>query len=143
MCLFDAAERDVMAMIASGEATCDDVCIHPQNVHAARSALLSLANAAQVATTFATLGDPTRLRLVHALSLRELCVCDLALVLGLKQPAVSQHLRVLRALGVVSVRKEGRVAYYSLADTHIMTLLAQGIAHLDCTPGAGIATDAA
>lgn len=122
-----------MTLASSANDRCDDLCIHPQNVRAARVGLLSPADAAHVAGIFATLGDPTRLRLVHALSLRELCVCDLALVLGLKQPAVSQHLRVLRSLGVVTVRKEGRVAYYSLADAHVLTLLAQGIAHLDCT----------
>ncbi len=111
---------------------CDDACIHPESVRAARAALLHSDDATRVAAMFATLSDPTRLRLVHALHLRELCVCDLTLVLGLKQPAVSQHLRLLRTLGVVQLRKEGRVTYYSLADAHIAALLAQGIAHLDC-----------
>jgi len=113
---------------------CDTLCIHPDSVRAVRAELLAPDNARSVAATFATLADPTRLRLLHALSARELCVCDLALVLSIKQPAVSQHLRLLRALGIVRLRKEGRVAYYSLADNHVATLLAQGIAHLDCPP---------
>jgi len=132
-----------MSSSLSAPDLCDDACLHPASVRAARAVLLEGADARAVAATFATLADPTRLRLLHALSVRELCVCDLALVLGIKQPAVSQHLRLLRALGIVSFRKEGRVAYYALADTHVATLLAQGIAHLDCTPTTHAAAGAA
>lgn len=110
--------------------TCDVAVIHLDAVRAAQKHLLSAEDAGELATVFGVLADPTRVRLLHALSLRELCVCDLANVLGIKQPAVSHQLRTLRALRVVRFRKEGQIAYYSLADSHIAHLLKQGLAHI-------------
>lgn len=107
---------------------CTEDCIHPESVHAARRIVLPMPDAQDVAAIFAALADPTRVRLLQALSERELCVCDLSLVLGLRQPAVSQHLRVLRGQRIVRYRKEGRIAYYSLDNPHVAGLLQQGIA---------------
>lgn len=122
---------------------CTEDCIHPESVQAARKIVLPMPDAQDVAAIFAALADPTRVRLLQALSARELCVCDLSLVLGLKQPAVSQHLRVLRGQRIVRYRKEGRVAYYSLDNPHIAGLLQQGIAQMQGTcvdePAAGVA----
>ena len=109
---------------------CDVPCLHPETVRAARESLLSSDDARELAATFGVLADPTRLRLVAALAERELCVCDLANVLGLRQSTVSHQLRLLRALRVVRVRKAGRVAYYSLDDAHVAGLLAQGLEHV-------------
>jgi DNA-binding transcriptional ArsR family regulator len=110
--------------------SCDVPCLHPEVVRAARAALLPPTEAQDVATLFSVLADPTRVRLVAALAERELCVCDLANVLGMRQSAVSHQLRLLRALRVVRTRKEGRVVYYSLDDAHVAVLLAQGLAHV-------------
>jgi len=99
-------------------------------VRAARAALLPHAEAQDLAAIFSVLADPTRVRLVAALAERELCVCDLANVLGLRQSTVSHQLRLLRALRVVRFRKEGRVAYYALDDAHVTGLLAQGLEHI-------------
>lgn len=110
--------------------TCDVAIIHLDAVQAAREKLLSPEDAGDLATVFGVLADPTRVRLLHALSLHELCVCDLANVLGIKQPTVSHQLRTLRALRVVRFRKEGQIAYYSLADSHITHLLKKGLAHI-------------
>jgi ArsR family transcriptional regulator len=77
------------------------------------------------------MGDPTRVRLIYALAQRELCVCDLAAVLGLSVSAVSHQLRLLRGLRLVKYRREGRLAYYSLDDEHVDTLLRQGLEHVD------------
>ena len=112
------------------EDACDVACLHPDVVRAARATLLPTAEAEQLAAVFGVLADPTRVRLVHALSERELCVCDLANVLGMRQSAVSHQLRLLRALRVVRARKAGRVVYYSLDDAHVAALLAQGLAHI-------------
>ena len=76
-----------------------------------------------------TLGDPTRLRIARALAIEELCVFDLAHLLGLSQPTVSHSLRALRQLGLVRYRRDGRVAYYALDDTHIVQVLDSGLAH--------------
>lgn len=110
--------------------TCDVPCLHPEIVQAARATLLPLGDAQDLAAIFSTLADPTRVRLVQALAERELCVCDLANLLGLRQSTVSHQLRLLRALRVVRFRKEGRMAYYTLDDAHVAALLAQGLEHV-------------
>lgn len=110
--------------------TCDVPCLNPEVVRAARAALLSSGEAQNLAAIFSVLADPTRVRLVQALAERELCVCDLANVLGLRQSTVSHQLRLLRALRIVRFRKEGRVAYYTLDDAHVAGLLAQGLEHV-------------
>lgn len=86
---------------------------------------------AALAETFKVLGDPTRVRIAWALSREELCVCDLAALLGMSQSAVSHSLRALRDLRLVRHRKEGRIAYYALDDEHIASLLHQGLQHVE------------
>lgn len=78
---------------------------------------------------FDALADPTRFRILEALGIEELCVCDLAEVAGVSQSGVSHQLRLLRNLGLVSFRREGNRAVYSLSDDHVRVLLAQGVAH--------------
>lgn len=84
-----------------------------------------------LAETFRVLGDPTRIRIAHALSEEELCVCDLANLLGMSQSAVSHSLRALRQLKLVRYRKEGKIAYYTLDDNHIRELLGVGFGHVE------------
>jgi DNA-binding transcriptional ArsR family regulator len=76
-----------------------------------------------LAETFSALADSNRAKILHALVGQELCVCDLACVIGISDSAISQHLRILRTLRLVKQRKEGRMMYYSLADDHIRQLL--------------------
>jgi DNA-binding transcriptional ArsR family regulator len=104
--------------------------LHPEHVRPLLGSVLDHATADQVASTFAMLADPTRVRIVHALSLaEELCVCDLALLLGVSESAASHQLRLLRDHRVVTRRRAGRVAYYRLADGHIRHILADGTRH--------------
>lgn len=84
---------------------------------------------AQTAALFSAMGDPTRLRLLEALAVEELCVCDLAQLSMISQSGVSHQLRVLRDLGLVSFRRDGNRAVYRLADQHVRSLLAQGFEH--------------
>jgi ArsR family transcriptional regulator, lead/cadmium/zinc/bismuth-responsive transcriptional repressor len=84
----------------------------------------------QLAETFQLLASPTRLRIMEALSGRELCVCDLAALTGVSQSAVSHHLRMMRALRLVRYRKESRMAYYRLDDDHIGVLFDTGLEHV-------------
>lgn len=84
-----------------------------------------------LADTFKTLGDPTRIRIAFALSREELCVCDLANLLGVSQSVVSHSLRVLRQMQLVKFRKEGKIAYYTLDDEHIEHLLDEGFRHVE------------
>src|SRR3990170_5913715 len=110
--------------------TCDVIHIHPAEVAALRSRLVGAEEAGELAETFRTLGDPTRVRMLDALSHSELCVCDLAALIGLSESAVSHQLRLLRNLRLVKARREGRMVFYALDDEHITRLFAQGLEHV-------------
>jgi DNA-binding transcriptional ArsR family regulator len=86
---------------------------------------------ATLAETFRALGDPTRVRVLDALSRAELCVCDLATLLGLSESATSHQLRLLRSLRLVRTRRAGRMVFYALDDDHITRLFAQGLEHVE------------
>jgi ArsR family transcriptional regulator, lead/cadmium/zinc/bismuth-responsive transcriptional repressor len=97
---------------------------------AVRPKLLRDDDAAALAETFKALGDVTRVRMLDALSRAELCVGDLAELLGSSESAVSHQLRLLRSLRLVRARRDGRLVYYSLDDDHIVGLFAQGLEHV-------------
>ncbi|MCX6023028.1 MAG: metalloregulator ArsR/SmtB family transcription factor [Chloroflexi bacterium] len=82
-----------------------------------------------LAETFRALGDSTRIKIVYALADQPLCVCDLAQVVGVSEPAVSQHLRLLRSLRIVRGRRDGKMVYYSLEDEHVRALLGMALGH--------------
>ena len=84
----------------------------------------------RLADLFKVFGDPTRIRILYALSTGELCVCDIAQLLGMTQSAISHQLRVLKQMSLVKFRREGKTVYYSLADAHVATILAQGLDHV-------------
>lgn len=91
--------------------------------------VLSVEQAQILAETFRVLGDPTRVRIVHALSLSELCTSDLASVVSMSESAVSHQLRTLRQLHVVKSRRDGKLVFYSLNDDHVRSLFQQGLEH--------------
>lgn len=111
--------------------TCEVFHADPARVADVRAALPDPATVEDLAETFRTLGDPTRVRLLSALSRAELCVCDLAALLGLTESAVSHQLRLLRSLRLVRARRDGRMVFYRLDDDHIVRLLAQGREHIE------------
>lgn len=117
--------------------TCDVRVVHPDKVAAARDLVPSPATAARLADQFKLLSDPGRVRMIYALlEAGELCVCDLAAVIGATESATSHQLRQLRSARLVTFRKEGRVAYYRIDDAHIRLLLdvaAQHYLHVDGT----------
>lgn len=84
----------------------------------------------QLAQLFKAYSDKTRLKIFHALSRYEMCVCDLAAMLSISESAVSHQLRFLRSLRLVKNRREGNVLYYSLYDDHCHHLLNTGLTHL-------------
>lgn len=110
---------------------CEVECLHPEHVAPLLGRVIDYAAADAVASTFALLADATRSRILHALSLAdELCVCDLALLLGISQSALSHQLRLLRDRRVVARRKAGRVVYYRLADEHVRHVFVDGLRHV-------------
>ncbi len=80
---------------------------------------------------FKVFGDPTRLKIMYALMSTEMCVLDIAALLGMSQSAISHQLRILKQMDLVKNRREGKTIFYSLADDHIVTILSQGINHIE------------
>ena len=111
-------------------AVCEELCEHPQTICLAKAEALPDDQAQQVADLFKILGDTTRVKILQALSKRELCVCDIAAVVATGQSAVSHQLRILRNARLVKYRREGQNAWYSLNDDHVTLLLSQGIDHI-------------
>lgn len=107
--------------------------VHVVNEDAVASALRESSateSLVYLADTFQTLANPTRLLIVETLSKRELCVCDLAAVVGASQSAVSHHLKLLRQMRIVSHRRDGRIVYYRLDDDHIAQIFNIGLVHV-------------
>ena len=111
--------------------TCETRLVHLDRVSASKSQILPTTKAQQMAEFFAVLADPNRLRLISALASQELCVCDLAALMKMTESAVSHQLRLLKAMRLVSYRREGRNIYYSLADNHVISLYREVAVHLD------------
>jgi len=107
---------------------------HPGDTSAlsdVRTRLLGARSIDLVTTTFKLLGDPTRVRLVDALTHGERCVSDLASLVGLSESAISHQLRLLRAARLVRVRRAGRLAFYALDDHHVAGLLDDTRKHVE------------
>lgn len=84
-----------------------------------------------LAELFKIFGDSTRVKLLYILSLSEMCVFDLAQLLGVSQSAVSHQLRALKASKLVRYRREGKAVFYALADSHVRTIIDQGLEHVE------------
>ena len=96
-----------------------------------RSSLMAARTVEGLAETFRVLGDPTRVRILDALSGGELCVCDIAALVGMSESAVSHQLRLLRGMRLVRPRRAGRLVYYAIDDHHIIELLRQALTHVE------------
>lgn len=96
--------------------------VHLDSVRASKPQLLSVDQAQAIAEIFGVLSDTNRLRLVSALAAQELCVCDLAALTKMSESAVCHQLRLLKAMRIVSYRREGRNVYYKLTDSHVTDL---------------------
>jgi len=113
------------------EDVCEVLCINERKVASAKKAMKSDATLFKLAEFFKVLGDPTRTKIISALLQEELCVCDLSALIGTSQSAISHQLRVLRNMNIVKYRKDGRIAYYSLDDDHISSILKEGLKHVE------------
>ena len=83
-----------------------------------------------LAELYKIFGDSTRIKILYVLFESEVCVCDIAGVLGMSMSAISHQLRVLKQARLVKYRREGKTVYYSLSDEHVKTILAQGMDHI-------------
>lgn len=109
---------------------CDCEIIHADAVEAVRKTQFPPEDYTALATLFKLFGDSTRVRILHALEQQELCVCDLAVLLGVTKSAVSHQLKSLRLSRLVKYRRDGQIAYYSLADDHVKKILDMGFEHI-------------
>jgi ArsR family transcriptional regulator len=111
---------------------CDVECLHPDVIRPVLGRSLGGDGSRAVAGLFAVLADPSRARILHLLAISELelCVCDMALVLGMTVSGLSHQLRTLRERSAVSRRKQGRIAYYRLTDDHLRRLILDAAVHV-------------
>ncbi|MCA9631186.1 MAG: winged helix-turn-helix transcriptional regulator [Myxococcales bacterium] len=130
-------ERKRTAASESVEGCCEVFYVDEDRVGRVRDAMLSDDLVEQVADTFKVLAHPTRVRILRALAKEELCVCDLAQVLGLSISATSHQLRTMRTMKLVRYRMDGKLAYYSLRDPFVVALLEDGVRHLTGEEGPG------
>lgn len=108
--------------------------LHPVDLSQIRQLhrdVLNLDKAQRMAEFFSLLGDANRLRILSALAVQELCVCDLAAIVKMSESAVSHQLRTLRAMRLVSYRRQGRNVFYCLKDSHVLNLYREVAEHLD------------
>jgi ArsR family transcriptional regulator len=113
----------------------DDVCceymhIHEDVVKKVNEQMPDEEILYDLAELFKTFGDSTRIRILFALFESEMCVCDIAQLLGMSQSAISHQLRALKQSKLVKYRREGKTVFYSLADNHVYTMLGQGMEHI-------------
>jgi ArsR family transcriptional regulator len=113
------------------EELCSCNVVHEDKVKAALGASMAPASLEKLGELFKVFSDPTRLRILAALSEAELCVCDLQAVLGASQSAVSHQLALLRAARLVRARRDGKTVYYTLADSHVRAILLVGLDHVE------------
>ena len=110
---------------------CAVSAIDENKVRQAQEDLLDGLTSTRLSVVFKSLSDPTRLRIISLLAHHELCVCDLAAVLGMTQSAVSHQLRQMRAMRLVRQRRDGRMMYYMLDDEHVHDLYERGVSHVE------------
>ncbi len=118
-----SVEREIGRCVAHG--------VNPAAVARGKESLLADELYFHLAETFRTLADATRAKIVYSLLHQDLCTCDLAAIVGVSEPAVSQHLRMLRHLRVVKSRREGKLVYSTLDDAHVRTLLSVALSHFE------------
>jgi DNA-binding transcriptional ArsR family regulator len=116
--------------VVTPKEVCDVRYIDRERVEAVLCHLVERGPAEDVANVFRVLSDPTRVAIIHALSLAELCNCDLASILGISESAVSHQMRELRLMKLVSADKRGRMVYYRLTDTHIRHIFEDTLRHV-------------
>ena len=109
---------------------CETTVIHEDVLQRVKAHMPDEEPVYEVSELFRVFGDSTRARIICALNVEEMCVCDLSALLSMTQSAISHQLRVLKAARIVKSRKQGRVVYYSLDDNHIGQIFAMAFDHV-------------
>ncbi|MDR0641333.1 MAG: metalloregulator ArsR/SmtB family transcription factor [Treponema sp.] len=109
---------------------CEVTMIHEDVVREVRARMPGEEDLMELADLFKVFGDSTRVRIISALLHAEMCVCDIAALLGMSKSAISHQLRTLRQTKLVKYRREGKVVFYSLDDEHVENIFSQGLTHI-------------
>ena len=109
---------------------CDFIHAHEELVEKVRRELPGEDTLYDLTELFRIFGDSTRIKILYVLFESEMCVCDIAQLLGMTQSAISHQLRSLKQSRLVKARREGKTVFYSLADGHVRTILDQGMEHV-------------
>jgi len=118
-----------MTCAGSDVALCDVTIIHDDIVEKVRNGLTGEKLLKKMAEMFKVMNDPTRLKIINALLLSEMCVCDIAALMDMTQPTISHHLKILRQSELIKYRREGKIVYYSLDDEHVSALFQKSLEH--------------
>ena len=110
---------------------CESVEVHEALVKIVNEKMPPVEELYNLAELFKVFGDSTRIRILFVLFESEVCVCDLASALSMTQSAISHQLRILKQNKLVKNRREGKSVFYSLADDHVRTIIAQGLEHIE------------
>jgi len=108
---------------------CQVFCFNKAKINKVKKSLLDMRDLDILAETFRVISDATRIKILLVLKEEELCVCDISSVLELSVSAVSHQLRLLRNLGLVKYRNEGKLVFYSLSDQCVIKLIKEGMRH--------------
>lgn len=118
-------------ILENNDTVCSVVAIDEEKVKAVAKALPDDTEIDDLTNTFKILSDQTRLKIVLALAKEELCVCDLSALIGVSVSAISHQLRLLRNMRIVKNRKEGKMVYYSIDDSHIDNIISETLVHIN------------
>lgn len=110
--------------------TCSSPIIHLDVVEKVTPKIIDPETSDDLANLFKVFADPTRLKIISALFVSEMCVCDLAYALNMTQSSISHQLKTFKDAKLVKFRREGKVIYYSLADSHIKDIFFKGLEHV-------------
>ncbi|MCH5280330.1 MAG: helix-turn-helix transcriptional regulator [Lachnospiraceae bacterium] len=110
---------------------CEFVEVHQDLLKIVKETLPDEVTLYNLAELFKVFGDSTRIRILYVLFEAEVCVCDLAQALNMTQSAISHQLKILKQNKLVKSRREGKSVFYSLADGHVRTIIAQGREHVE------------
>lgn len=113
------------------DGSCEFMHVHEEIVERVEKVMPDEQQLMDLSEFFKVFGDSTRIKILYVLSQSEMCVCDIATLLQMGQSAISHQLRLLKQMRLVSFRREGKTVFYSLADAHIQTILAQGMEHIN------------
>ena len=115
---------------AKGVPRCEYLCVHQEVVDRVNREMPEEELLFDLAELFKIFGDSTRVKILFVLFEAEMCVCDIAQLLGMTQSAISHQLKILKQSKLVKYRREGKTVFYTLADSHVRTILDQGMEHI-------------